>query len=420
MLRRLQRKTLIPAQIIGYAATLLVGVTIVMLSVQMYADIKPVLTQQTDIFRNHAVTLSKTVSTLNTINKRGIYFTDDELSAIRNQPFVKNVARFSSSSFQATASIAFGQQTIRTDIFFESIPDEYVDVESSEWTWDSVQADDPSYNQTIPIIIPEDYLNLYNFGFAESQALPVVSQGAIEKIHFNVRLYGNGLQRTFQSHIVGFSNKINTILVPESFLCWANSTFGTAGQSNTSRLLVEFSDASDERIPSFIEHNNYNVKQDELENSKMVFFFRLAIVFVIAVALIIILLSVAFIIMSLNLIVQKNRDLFVNLYGIGYMPDQIARFYRQTVAIITLADIVVATSGAILLRAAYINALSTMFHIEGSIVPLVLTALVLAAVLILVYRHIILRTIRTTVEPHGPIKYYNPFSPENDSVGPKS
>ena len=107
MLRRLQRTTLIPAQIIGYAATLLVGVTIVMLSVQMYADIKPVLTQQTDIFRNHAVTLSKTVSTLNTINKRGIYFTDDELSAIRNQPFVKNVARFSSSSFQATGYRAF-------------------------------------------------------------------------------------------------------------------------------------------------------------------------------------------------------------------------------------------------------------------------------------------------------------------------
>ena len=392
MLRRLQRKTLIPAQIAGYAATLLVGVTIVMLSVQLYSDIKPVLTQQTDIFRNHAVTVSKTVSTLNTLNKQGIYFTDDEIASILEQPFVKNVARFNSSSFQSTASISFGQQTIRTDLFFESIPDPYIDVESNEWAWDSTSG-------FIPIIIPEDYLNLYNFGFAESQALPVVSQGAVEQINFTISLYGKGRQRSFKSHVVGFSGKINTILAPEAFLLWANNEFGSADGGNTSRILIEFADASDERIPAFIEQNNYNIKQDELENSKMVFFFRLAILFVIIVALIIILLSVAFIIMSLNLIVQRNRDLFVNLYSIGYSPRRIARFYQQTVSLITLADIAVAIIVAILLRGFYVDILSTMFHIEGSVIPIVATAVALAAILVVVYNIIILRTIRSTVEP---------------------
>ena len=90
MLRRLERKTLIPAQIAGYAATLLVGVTIVMLSVQLYSDIKPVLTQQTDVFKNHAVTLNKTVSVLKSLNKAGIYFDDDEIASFQKQPFVKN------------------------------------------------------------------------------------------------------------------------------------------------------------------------------------------------------------------------------------------------------------------------------------------------------------------------------------------
>lgn len=395
MLKHLQRKTLIPAQIAGYAATLLVGVTIVMLSVQLYADIRPVLTQQTDVFRNHAVTLNKTVSTLNTLNKQGIYFSDAELANIQAQPFVKNVARFRSSSFQASASISLGPQALRTDLFFESIPDEYIDVRSDQWRWDTTLSD----YQDIPIIIPEDYLNLYNFGFAESQALPVISQGAIEQVVFSLRLTGNGRQQTFQGHIVGFSGKINTILVPEAFLLWANQEFGSPDGGNTSRLLVEFSDASDERIPAFVEEHGYNIKQDELENSKMVFFFRLAIVFVIAVALIIILLSVAFIIMSLNLIVQKNRDLFMNLYNIGYSPRQIARYYQRTVGLITVADIAVAVALAIVLRNIYIGKLSTLFTIDGSALPLVLTALVLAVLLVVAYSLIILRTIRTTVEP---------------------
>ena len=407
MLKRLQRKTLIPAQIVGYAATLLVGVTIVMLSVQLYADIRPVLTQQTDVFRNHAVTLNKTVSTLNSINKQGIYFSDAELADIASQPFVKNVAPFRASSFSAYASISLGNQAIRTDLFFESIPDEYIDVRTDDWHWDPPQeqplpeASSPSLPQEnpIPIIIPEDYLNLYNFGFAESQALPVISQGAIENVVFTLRLSGNGRSETFSGHIVGFSGKINTILVPEGFLLWANETFGSGEKASPSRLLLEFSDASDARIPAYIEAHGYNIKQDELENSKMVFFFHLALLFVIVVALIIIVLSVAFIIMSLNVIVQKNRDLFCNLYAIGYTPRQIARYYQQIVALITVADIAVAVGVALLLRNIYIAKLSTLFTIDGSALPLLITALVTTLLLVVLYSLLILRTIRRTVEP---------------------
>ena len=422
MLKRLQRKTLIPTQIAGYAATLLVGVTIVMLSVQLYADIRPVLTQQSDVFRNHAVTLNKTVSTLNSLDKQGIYFSDDELADIAAQPFVKNVAPFRSSSFSAYAAISLGPQTLRTDLFFESIPDEYIDVRSDQWHWDTTH----SSNQAIPIIIPEDYLNLYNFGFAESQALPVISQGAIESVVFTLRLSGNGRTETFQGHIVGFSGKINTILVPESFLQWANETFGTTHSSNQaikqssnqaithssnqaikqssnpSRLLVEFSDASDARIPAYLEEHGYTVKHDELENSKMLFFFHLAILFVIAVALIIILLSVAFIIMSLNVIVQRNRDLFCNLYAIGYAPRQIARYYQRVVALITVADIVVATALALFIRKIYIAKLATLFTVDGSALPLLVTAALTAALLVGLYALLILRTIRKTVEPSAP------------------
>ncbi len=391
MLKRLQRKTLIPAQIAGYAATLLVGAAIVMLACQLYADLRPLLTQQTDVFRGHAITLSKNVGALQSFNKRGIYFTDKEIAELEAQPFVAQVARFTSSAFHSKASITFGGQGLYTDLFFEGVPDRYIDVSSDDWRWDST-------SNFLPVIVPEDYLSLYNFGFAESQALPVLSKGTIEQVVFTVTLDGNGHSRSFRSRIVGFSGKINTILAPEEFLAWANREFGSDETNPPSRLLVELADASDERIPRFMEEHNYNIKQDELESSKMVFFFRAAMAFLLAVALIIIALSVAFIIMSLNVIVQKNHDLFRNLHDIGYSPQQIARYYRRTVGIITAADMALATVAALILRGVYVGKLSTMFTIEGSVWPIVIAAAVLTAALIIIYNYIILKTIRTTVE----------------------
>ncbi len=391
MLKRLQRKTLIPAQIAGYAATLLVGAAIVMLACQLYADLRPLLTQQTDVFRGHAITLSKNVGALQSFNKRGIYFSDKEIAELEAQPFVAQVARFTSSAFHSKASITFGGQGLYTDLFFEGVPDRYIDVSSDDWRWDST-------SNFLPVIVPEDYLSLYNFGFAESQALPVLSKGTIEQVVFTVTLDGNGHSRSFRSRIVGFSGKINTILAPEEFLAWANREFGSDETNPPSRLLVELADASDERIPRFMEEHNYNIKQDELESSKMVFFFRAAMAFLLAVALIIIALSVAFIIMSLNVIVQKNHDLFRNLHDIGYSPQQIARYYRRTVGIITAADMALATVAALILRGVYVGKLSTMFTIEGSVWPIVIAAAVLTAALIIIYNYIILKTIRTTVE----------------------
>ena len=391
MLKRLQRKTLIPAQIAGYAATLLVGAAIVMLACQLYADLRPLLTQQTDVFRGHAITLSKNVGALQSFNKRGIYFSDKEIAELEAQPFVAQVARFTSSAFHSKASITFGGQGLYTDLFFEGVPDRYIDVSSNDWRWDST-------SNFLPVIVPEDYLSLYNFGFAESQALPVLSKGTIEQVVFTVTLDGNGHSRSFRSRIVGFSGKINTILAPEEFLAWANREFGSDETNPPSRLLVELADASDERIPRFMEEHNYNIKQDELESSKMVFFFRAAMAFLLSVALIIIALSVAFIIMSLNVIVQKNHDLFRNLHDIGYSPQQIARYYRRTVGIITAADMALATVAALILRGVYVGKLSTMFTIEGSVWPIVIAAAVLTAALIIIYNYIILKTIRTTVE----------------------
>jgi hypothetical protein len=121
-------------------------------------------------------------------------------------------------------------------------------------------------------------------------------------------------------------------------------------------------------------------------------------VFVIVIAAIIIVLSMAFIIMSLNIIIQKNRDLFVNLYNIGYSTRRIARFYQIVVSAITLADMLVAVIVALRIRAMYIDKLASLFQTTSTTGPILISAAALTLLFLIIYNWLIHRNIAKTVE----------------------
>lgn len=362
---------------VGYELSLLVGAAIVLLSLQLYCDLKPLLTNQTDVFKAHTVTVSKNVTIFKTANKENLYFTDKELKKLEEQEFVKEVARFNSATFNTSAAISFEGQRMSTEMFFESVPDGYLDIQSDDWQWDST-------SDFLPIVIPEDYLNLYNFGFAESQSLPVVSPALLSQVTFNVYISGNGKSKVYNSRIVGLSGKINSILVPEDFLQWANREFGAVEDKGSSRLLVEFNDASDERIAEYFKTNSLNINKSELESSKMASFFKLAMLFVIAIAVIIILLSVILIVMSMSLIAQRNREMFINLHNIGYSVKDISRFYKVVISITTVVDLLLAVVLVLWIRGLYIDRLSTFFQTGGGTTPTLTGAAVLMVLLLVV------------------------------------
>ena len=52
MLWKLQIKTFLPLQLIGYAITLCIGVIIILTTYNIYKDIQPLLKKETDVFGN--------------------------------------------------------------------------------------------------------------------------------------------------------------------------------------------------------------------------------------------------------------------------------------------------------------------------------------------------------------------------------
>lgn len=394
MLWKLQKRTIIPAQIIGYSLTLFIGIVIILTTTQLFLDVEPLLYQESDIFKSNAAVISKSVSVFKTIDKEKIYFTKNELEDLKNQDFIKDLSKFNSATFKIQASSERSENIpgFYTDLFFESIPDKYLDVVTDEWNWNSAL-------NFIPIVIPENYLTLYNFGFAESQGLPVFSKNTISQFEFKIRISGNQKSKEYVSKIVGFSNKINSILVPEEFLLWANNKYGRLVTNKTSRLLIEFDNPSDEAILKYFNEKNYSINKDKLEFSKLVFFFKSALVFVFLIAFVIIILSVSFILLSINLIIQKNKELILNLYNIGYNHKKIAIFYQVTICSITLISITIAVIISQLIRNYYLEKFISLFAFKVNNSSILIFGTLLVVALVLMYNILLIKNIRSIVIP---------------------
>lgn len=399
MLVKLQKKTIVKTQLLGYIITLCVGVFIVLTSMQLYFDLKPLMTNQTDVFNDKTAVISKEVSLFKSVDKERLYFSNEEISELQAQPFVKDVSTFNNADFKIKA---FSNQSenvplFQTDLFFESIPDNYIDVKSEDWIWNES-------DEVVPIIIPEDYLKLYNFGFAESQGLPVLSKITISQITFNLEVSGAFQREVFKSRIVGFSNKINSILVPDSFLKYANLKFGRSNVSRISRLLVTFVNPTDQRILEYFNQNNYSINKDKLEFSKLSFFFNSALFFVIVVAIIIVLLSIGFIILSFNLIVQKNKAMILNLGAIGYSYKSVSKFYQLIITISTLISIVLAVFFSLRCRVFYSEKLDNLFDLPKLPSYIVSLGFVFLIVLSVLYNIVVRNKIKRILLPKDNFK----------------
>jgi len=354
MIWKLLRQHLSLPQLLGFAVANLAGMLIVLMAYQFYRDVMPVFTQPDNFMRGNYLILAK---------KTAAPFSDDEIDELRQQPFTTRVAPFESANYKADARMGVnGQQLINSELFFECVPDSFIDLPLSNWTYE-----DGAHE--LPIILPRSYLSVYNFGIAQSRKLPKINEGLVGMIDFRINIKGD----EFKGKVVGFSNRLNTILVPEAFMTWSNKHYGD-GESASTRLIFEVANPADDRIASWIDEQGYELETGDLNAEKTTYFLRLVAVLVMGVGLVISILSFYILMLSIFLLVQKNADKLQNLLLIGYSPARVARPYQWLTICLNAAVLVVALAILWLVRGYWLDVLYTLFPDmrEPSVMPAVL------------------------------------------------
>ena len=354
---KLMRRHISLGQLAGFFFANLCGMVIVLLSIQFYQDVAPVFTEGDSFMKKDYIIVSKKVSTLGSFVGKSSTFSTTEIEEIEEQPFTRGVGEFTPSQFKVSAGVGMEQLglNLSTAMFFESVPDKYVDTNLKGWHFEPGQDE-------IPIIIPRNYLNLYNFGFAQSRSLPQISEGVINMINLEVRITGGGKRDTYKGKIAGFSNRLNTILVPESFMAWANTHYGEGGiRKEPSRLIVEVNNPTDDRIAQFFREGGYDTEDDKLDAGKTTWFLKVIVGIVLSVGLLISVLSFYILMLSIYLLLQKNTTKLENLLLIGYGPNRVA-FPYQTLTIVLNAVVLVLSVGIVLyVRTLYLDLVEQMF-----------------------------------------------------------
>ena len=354
LLWKLLKKHVSKSQMFGFALANIIGLTIVLLGVQFYQDVRNIFADEDSFMRKDYLVVTKRVGELNAIATMmgggANTFTDNELTQLRNEPWVRDVGEFSTSNYQVYGTISLAGQSVslRSSFFFEAVPDKFLDVKSKDWHFD------PEHPQ-IPIIVSKDYLSLYNFGFAASQGMPQMSENMIGMVPIVFRLTGNnGTQDYLEGRIVGFSNRLNTIIVPQSFMDWSNKRYAPNADSQASRIIVEVSNPGDPAVESYMNSHGYEIAGDKLNSSKANRLLTIILSIVVAIGLVICVLSFFILILSIFLLLQKNTQKLQNLLLLGYSPRQVSGMYVRMIVYINIAVYVLSIAAMLVARTYYL------------------------------------------------------------------
>lgn len=303
-------------QTLAFAIANLIGAVVVLAGWAAYRDVQRVFDESDSFLSSNYVVINKPVSTATTaITALGgrPAFSDDEIQALSEQPGVSSVGSFTAALFDVSGVISFEGTQMSTQMFLESVPDAYLDTSlGKQW---SASVDD----DFVPVVLPHTYLNLYNYGFASSQGLPQISQELIERFPLTLVLSGGGERHRYTARVVDFSNRLNTILVPDDFLREANERFSTTPAPQPSRLIIA---TETRRLSSslieYLEDHNYEMEGNSADSLRMQALIYGIVWGILGLGLVMTLLACFLLIVSINLLIEKDRERLETLSSIGY------------------------------------------------------------------------------------------------------
>lgn len=371
-LNTLLRKNTSPARIVGFLLSNFIGLTIITVALQFYLDSRSIFADDSFVNTDYIV-VNKRVTGRNTLGIEGNSFSATDIADIEQQPWVRSVGRFQASDYHVDAAVTAGGRGMRTQMFFEAIPDRFVDVPPSNWSWH------PGDN-TVPIVISKDYLTLYNFGFAQGAGLPQLSEGLMSGIPLELTLTSDDGARTIRTYgrIAGYSNRLNTILVPENFMAYANQELGSGKEILPSRLIIDVSSPGDVAIAPYLDDHGLEQAGDK-SASQASFLLRLVTGIILGIGALITVLSLSILLLSVSLIMERNRPAIHGLLMLGYNTGRVGRPYMTLVTGVSVISMIAAIAVTGVVRGYYLTPLEALGSTPGAIWIAPLAAILLTA-----------------------------------------
>ncbi len=323
----------------GFAwLSLWAGICLLLLSVTAWWNFRQILHGKSskDSLGSTFITISKSVAPGSTT---GVHeFTPEEIQSLLQTPQVQDAGALTPATFPATISIG-GSLGFSTLLPLEAVPDRLIDAATGDWRWEEDMTE-------VPIILSSELLDQYNYVFAPSQGLPLLTEDAVKALTFRLEI--GAVREPYTGRIAGLSDRITSVLVPESFIRYGNAHHGSGREEQPSRLILKTADPSDQAFVQYLEARHYQVNAEQLRWNKL----RAAVHFIslagglFAVALTGI--SAMVFLLFIELTVVRAREDILLLLQLGYSPAFLRRFVAQRFVPLLLSAVFVAMAPVVL------------------------------------------------------------------------
>jgi len=322
-----QRNTILKKLLIGKSSktrmwaallSLFAGTTLLLLSVMIWWNFNELLygKNQYDSLGSTFLVIAKKVTQENVGEKHS--FSNTDIEELKKVPQVQDIGLLSSNHFPAYARLG-GKLAFNTDIFMEAAPDRFLDNMPEGWKWEPGSTD-------LPIILSSQFLDLYNYLFAPGQNLPQLSEESIKAIAVNIEVGSGASMLKYTAHVVGFSDRISSVLAPASFIAYNNKIFAKNADEQPARLILKTTDPSDTKFAQYLQSHNYTTNSQNMRWSKIRSIVEVVTSATGLLAILLLGIGALVFILFVELTIAKASQSISLLMELGYSPNYLGRF----------------------------------------------------------------------------------------------
>jgi len=291
-----------------------IGVLVLLVAIQAWVDLGGILGSSSNGGFSDFLVIHKEIPADRSAHSS---FTPPEVRDLERQPFVESAGPITANLFRAGAIAGFHIR-FSTDLFFESVPDRFLDHRPADWVWHPGDL-------VVPVILSSEYLSMYNYGFALSQGLPQLSESAAKAIPIDITVSGPGGTANLVARVVGFSDRISSILVPQQFMDWANAHFALSTSSPPSGMIIRVADPSNPALVAYLKAHHYQTNNEKLRYSRIRVILATILSGIGLFGILVILLALMICAVNLRLMISGNREEIRLLTILGYESRTLAR-----------------------------------------------------------------------------------------------
>ena len=279
-----------------------------------------------EILGPNTMIIQKKVSNSSSLKITKNDFSNEEIERFKNETFVADAQAVICNNFNVLLLTDDPLvPKFSSDVFLQTVNAKFLEVPSKNWTW-------KEGDTIVPIVMPRDFLVMLNT-FMSASGIPQVSEDLAKDINFKLRISNETKKDFITARIVGFTNEIPSLLVPESFMRYANQKYATVKENKITNVMISSKEGEFGEMEKFLEERGLESRKSQVVIGKLKSIVSTLFVVLLVISVVTVVVSGLVLIQYMQLLIANNQYQIRTLLRLGYNPNKIVQLFTRYLAV---------------------------------------------------------------------------------------